>query len=296
MAHRSAWVEVVAGAALAASLELGCAQIFGIDSACVIGEAGCAAGSGGEANGGSGGSGAGGNGGAIDDSLGGSDSVGGSAIAACLPGEPSCTPDGGADLLCDQYCTEISAKCSAAPQYDVNLRRSVQGELVPECARMCPFIPKAQGESPRGNTLECRLDRLSAERVDRTDCFAAGRGGEDQRGSAEEDTCGSKCEAYCSLMQTLCPSHFGEFNESARDADDAAACAAECGRLNDRQEYDPTLTGADADDELGDPTVQCRLWHLGAAAIDAAGGANLDNTHCDHAVGVSRCLPAPPAP
>lgn len=298
MARRSAWVAVVASAALGISLELGCAQIFGIENARVCRENECSAGEVGEASGGAAGSLAGTNGSATGGSTGGtpSGSVGGSADAPCPPGGPGCAPAG--DDPCPQYCEEISTKCSQWPQYDADpdgLR------LADECLSVCQYIPPVgEGTGPQGNTLDCRREQLRAEPINRTACFAAGRGGEDLPDSALQDTCGSKCEAYCSLMENLCPILFDRFAPAIgsdvedRNAD-IGACMVECGRLEDRGQYDPALTSADADD-VERASIQCRLWHLGAAAIESLDRTNLNNVHCRHAVGEQRCLPAPPPP
>lgn len=274
MTRRSAWVEIAASVVLGASLALGCAQLFGIDAACSIEEAGCGAGAGGEASGGSAGSVASANGGASGSAMRGSpgNSAGGSPVPTCAPDEAGCAPD--VDL-CSQYCTEISAKCSASSQYDFE----GPGDRPTECTSLCKFIPLDEGQGV-GNTLQCRLDRLSAERVERTDCFVAGRGG-DLMGSVEENSCGSKCEAYCSFMATLCVPQFERF-------EDRDACLDECGRLDDRQDYDPALDGPD----MQGATIQCRLWHLGAAAIEVAKGSD-PATHCGHADGNNPCLPPP---
>ncbi len=232
-------------AALSTLLALGCAQIFGIDEACVIGEPGCA-------------------------------EAGTDAVPPCVPGDPDCAPDAGIDGLCSQYCAQISQKCSSAPQYD-DTRPA-------ECESVCRHFPRAEGESPTGNNLECRLARVTSASGERSDCFAAGRGG--------DDVCGTSCDAYCSLVQDLCPAHSSEFDAGASLADDAAACQSDCSRLANRRDYDPSLGGEDEfDEEVA--TVQCRLWHLGSAAIEVEQFGTLDNSHCDHAVGVRECLPTP---
>jgi hypothetical protein len=228
---------------LALLLVLGCAQIFGIDEACVIGEDGC-----GEPADGAG---------------------------ACAAGDPSCEPDGGIDALCSQYCSEIGEKCAAFPQYD---------DARPECPSLCRHLPRAEGESPTGNNLECRLAILASASGERGECFAAGRGG--------EDVCGSKCDAYCSLMRDLCPIGFSEFAPSESVADDAAECQRYCSRLDDRGGYEPALGGEDEIDE-NVATIQCRLWHLGSAAIEVERSGAFDNSHCGHALGVLNCLPTP---
>lgn len=228
-------------AGVSAALVLGCAQIFSIDEACVIGDPGC------------------------DEPA---------AGAPCAPGDAACA-DAGIDGLCAQYCSQISQKCSGAPQYD---------DTRPECESLCRHFPRAEGESLTGNNLECRLARVTSASGERSDCFAAGRSG--------NDVCGAACDAYCSLMQALCPTHFSQFDPGASLADDAAACQSDCSRLRDRRDYDPSLGGEDEFDEE-DATIQCRLWHLGSAAIEVEQFGTLDNSHCDHAVGVRECLPTP---
>jgi hypothetical protein len=229
-------------AALGIAFALGCAQIFGNDEACVVGDPGCAEPS--------------------NDGL-------------CAPGDPGCPLDAGVEGLCERYCSQISDKCSVAPQYD---------DTRPECESLCRHFPRAEGESPTGNNLECRLARVSSASGERSDCFAAGRSG--------DGVCGTPCDAYCSLMQALCPTHFSEFDPGASLADDAAACQADCARLSDRRDYDPSLGGEDEFDE-DVATIQCRLWHLGSAAIEVEQFGTPDNSHCDHAAGVRECLPTP---
>jgi hypothetical protein len=198
------------------------------------------------------------------------------AVPPCGPGDLDCAPDASIDGLCSQYCSQITDKCTAAPQYD---------DTRPECESVCRHFPRAEGESPTGNNLECRLARVTSASGERSDCFAAGRGG--------DDVCGTPCDAYCSLLQALCPAHFSEFDAGASLADDAAACQSDCSRLSDRRDYDPALGGEDEFDE-DVATIQCRLWHLGSAAIEVEQFGTLDNSHCDHAVGARECLPTPP--
>jgi hypothetical protein len=126
---------------------------------------------------------------------------------------------------------------------------------------------------------------VSSASGERSDCFAAGRGG--------GDVCGSPCDAYCSLMRDLCPAHFDEFAASDSLGDDERECQAYCSRLVDRGDYDPSLGGEDEFDE-DVATIQCRLWHLGSAAIEVEQFGTRDNSHCEHAIGVSDCLPTPP--
>jgi hypothetical protein len=209
-------------------LILGCAQIFGVDEACVAGGSGC---------------------------------------------KPA------VDSVCVDYCKAVSDQCAETPQYDDNRPA--------ECLALCPKFPRSPGIA-RGNTLECRMAQVNTMSGESISCKAAGRGG--------DGLCGTNCQSYCSLMKALCPAHFGEFDPAGSDAGtdadaaDEMACLAVCRRLDDRPDYNPEVDGSDHD--VSSATLQCRLWHLGAAAIelDAAGP---DNSHCEHAVGMSPCFPTP---
>jgi hypothetical protein len=227
------WRRAVSRSVLGISLAIGCAQTFGIDEACELGDASCEQ-----------------------------------------------------KLLCAEYCDALRDNCVDAPQYN---------EL--ECESLCPFFPRAADATAAGadaNTLDCRLARAvsrSAERI--ADCNAAGRGG--------NGDCGSNCEALCSLMKGVCPNEFDTFIGSETEAtQEEAACLAACDRLQDRMAFDADIAGQDHEDLPGEtPTVQCRLWHLGSAAIDVSrNGLGSASGHCAHAIAMGFCRDpsTPPAP
>jgi hypothetical protein len=218
---------------------LGCAHIFGIEDACVVGEPGCSA------------------------------AVNAPPASGCSGGALS--GDAGTTEECSSYCARISQKCSLTPQYD---------DARCECQQLCPYFPTTPG-GVSGNSLECRIDKLDLMSGEPGDCYAAGRLG--------ARVCGNSCDIYCSLMRQLCPAHFEAFDVEGQD--DLQSCMTECNALVDRGEFDPSPAGPDAKDTT-QPTVQCRLWHLGAAAIERP-RLGLDNMHCDHALGLEECLPAP---
>jgi hypothetical protein len=210
-------------AGLGLVLSVGCAQLFGIDEACVAGDDGC------------------------------------------TELEP-----------CTEYCERISTKCADNPQYD---------DSRGECQALCPFFEPAADGGAATNSLECRLGHARGINREKSDCLAAGRGG--------DGVCGDNCSAFCSLMQALCPARHSEFDASDDPAADAAACQAECALLRDRDDFDIVT---DQFDEPGTtPTIQCRLWHLGSAAVDAQSGA-LNSHHCDHAMGLHECAPVATTP
>jgi hypothetical protein len=211
------------GAGLA--LAVGCAQVFGIDEACQIGEPGCAA------------------------------------------QEP-----------CAEYCERVTAKCSADwPQYD-----DARGE----CESVCFYFERSSPGGPAaGNTLDCRLERArSSGGEEQSDCNAAGRG--------SNGACGSNCDAYCSLMRGVCPARYADFDTSDAD-DDEGMCHRVCEAMADAEvdytplpfEVNPRL------DAEGQPTLYCRFWHLGTAAIELQQDGITNTFHCDHAFGDSECEP-----
>jgi hypothetical protein len=202
---------------------------------------------------------------------------------ACVIGDPGCGAaargvPGTVEKVdeCREYCAAMDAQCS-------NLQ--YHSDKPGECESLCLFFEREAEGTPTGNdTFECRLARATSMSREGSDCRAAGRGG--------DQVCGESCDAYCSLMQAICPMRFGQFAAGASELDDEAGCRAECALLVDRNEYDPRPQGADEfDTDDGQPTVQCRLWHLGSAALDAAQFGSLDSHHCGHAVGDGDCLP-----
>ncbi len=75
------------------------------------------------------------------------------------------------------------------------------------------------------------------------------------------DTCGSWCENYCQMALTICT-----------DGDAIYADFEECNTACQTIPDDGTIG-----DTVGN-SVQCRMWHLGAAAESGN-----TSTHCPHA-------------
>jgi hypothetical protein len=185
----------------------------------------------------------------------------------------------GVEARCSAYCDRIRDKCVDTPQYDHSNT---------ECQDLCRLFPLAVGDpASNANTFECRMTRAISNTAETArDCRAAGRGG--------QDGCGSDCETYCFLMQAICTDQFAGFDPTGDDSQaDQTACRALCDQLDPLGVYDPTIAGEF--DPEGRATVQCRLWHIGAAAIDfAVTGTHSASTHCGHAAGLPPCnmLPA----
>ena len=189
---------------------------------------------------------------------------------ACEIGAPGCAPL----EPCLEYCAQISDKCFVgAPQYeDPRL----------ECESLCPYFQRSSDGTAVGNTLECRLERARSSGGEQSDCPAAGRG--------SNGACGTNCDAYCSLMLTVCPAQYEQFDTSG--AGDEAACHAVCESMVDANvAYDPLPFGEAARLDQGQPTLHCRFWHLGTAAIELQQDGFTNTIHCNHAFGGAECLP-----
>lgn len=162
--------------------------------------------------------------------------------------------------LCLQYCDTIAENCTG------DLRAYLTRE---SCLNTCNALPPGDAAEPIGNTVQCRLVRANVSLSPEEECASAGPGG--------AQSCGSKCEAYCSLLESECPEDFSGLRD----------CEAACELLPDAGDrtVDENFSGGD--------TVQCRLLHLGAV-----GEEKQDSIHCAHARYVPRdtCVDEEPAP
>lgn len=172
--------------------------------------------------------------------------------------------DAGTDLTCDAYCTLIQELCTGG---------RLQFSSVDACLGLCSSFPEGTLDDEGGNTLGCRIHRLETAKamIEDSDCAAAGPGG--------DGVCGDNCVSLCASMATVCPSSF----ESTGD------CEADCAQLADCGPYavDTAVTPDDS-------TVQCRLYHVSAAAINFGGTPGeltpSQTTHCPHADGTTECI------
>jgi len=144
----------------------------------------------------------------------------------------SSEPTGGAaDLTCTDYCTAITAHCTAA---------NAQYSAMDTCMGSCKAFEVGTAADTSGNTLGCRLYHAGAAAMDPSlHCAHAGPGG--------AGVCGGNCEGFCAIAGDACAGTF---------ADDAA-CATACATYDQTEPYD-------ASDGAGD-TFACRLYHLTVA-------------------------------
>jgi hypothetical protein len=172
---------------------------------------------------------------------------------------PTAGAGGGSDSLCATYCSQVQDGCTG--DFAVYTSDST-------CLGVCGALPAGSAGDEIGDTVECRLRQVTnAVETGEPDqhCPKAGPGG--------DGVCGQNCESYCVLLQSLCTAHF--------DAtfDGLAACTAACADLPDVGGFSTAINQGDS--------IQCRLWHVSAAAVDPS-------THCPHAAGEGPCAAVSP--
>ena len=163
-------------------------------------------------------------------------------------------------LSCEAYCERIEHDCTAG-------RR--QFSSVQACMGLCSVYPLGTLEDKTGHTLACRINALEAAEgaIEDSDCAEAGPGG--------NGVCGDLCESFCTTAFKVCPQTF----EGVMECKTACADLITCG-----------LYSVDPDVTPNDPSLNCRLYHVSAAAINllsAEGGTLTDSQlkHCPHAAG-----------
>jgi len=176
------------------------------------------------------------------------------------------TLEDGSSPLCRQYCDAVMKNCTGSFAVYAN---SVQ------CLNLCRVIEPGTPGDTVGNTVACRL--ANAVRAGDTDepgshCPQAGPGGaaapspsgDGLQAEAENLSCSTNCEGLCAGMLQLCPEQFTSL----------PGCLADCASVPDLGGYDISIGQGNS--------VQCRLFHLGAAAA-------APDPHCAHAAGASPC-------
>jgi hypothetical protein len=193
--------------------------------------------------------------------------TGGTGDTSGATSEPTTTtmsPTAGEPLSCDVYCEAITANCVGADaQYADN---GLGDNGLASCKTACMGLPEGVSSDMSGNTLGCRTYHADASAGDpATHCRHAGPGG--------DATCGPNCAGFCSIAVSVCGTTYISVE----------SCMTECLQFPDDVEYSTTQTGGN--------TLACRLYHLTAAAVDAAAAT----IHCPHIVGASPvCTPPPP--
>ena len=166
------------------------------------------------------------------------------------------TTDTGADTgptpaTCMDYCGLMSACNDDFPQYGVT----------GPCLEVCAHMDLGNIGDQTGNTIGCRMNYAinasegGAEKE--ANCRRAGPTG----GGA----CGSPCESFCEIIDSLCVDANQQFST-------VTECLDACAQWPDMPLYDANVPEAD--------TYACRMKHLTYASL-------APNTHCSHAQDVS---------
>jgi hypothetical protein len=135
------------------------------------------------------------------------------------------------------------------------------------CRQVCARLPEGTDGDTKVNTVGCRTRQARAAAIEPfTHCKFAGPGANGE--------CGSNCEAFCGLMQTICTEATSEYFY-ANEAD----CLDDCSGLLDLGDY----SAADDLKYFEGDHVQCRLFHVGASVLEPG-------YHCEHSIGGTPCV------
>lgn len=158
---------------------------------------------------------------------------------------------GGGAPTCAAYCSKIQMNCTAGSGDAGSNAQYMDAATCNTYCTMAAAWPAGTAADTSGNTIGCRLYHATAAAANATvHCPHAGPTG--------GGVCGSYCDNYCQLMAKNCT--------GANAVYDAATCMTKCMTIP---------TNGQPNDTSGN-TIQCRIYHLGAAAADPA-------LHCAHA-------------
>jgi hypothetical protein len=185
------------------------------------------------------------------DSLSNAHRAGGSEPVISAAGAPDMAA---APSLCERYCSAVMASCTGEFAVYTSLDA---------CLAVCAALPEGEPGDRNVNSVQCRLQAaLVAKDEVPHYCPIAGPGGNGE--------CGSNCESLCQLRASICAPFVG---------DDAEACQQSCTKLTDLGSYSTDLNVG----QYRGPHVQCRLYHLCAAAVAEP------EQHCQHVDGAAPC-------
>lgn len=168
-----------------------------------------------------------------------------STVMLALALSAACPPAPGAAPTCEYYCATVTATCTGgAAQYDN------EAACLASCTANNLTWAVGTNADTVGNTLGCRQYHAGAAAND-DHCLHAGPTG--------GGVCGGYCDVYCDAAGANCAAAnvlYGDRN----------TCLAACATF-------PTDGNVNAPDGN---SVQCRVYHLGAAKAEPA-------VHCSHA-------------
>jgi hypothetical protein len=157
--------------------------------------------------------------------------------------------EGGA-FSCATYCAAIQSDCTGS---------NIQYASETVCNELCAKLDLGTLDDTGKDTIGCRMAWLTKTKNNgEVDCQGAG---------PASTTCGTKCDLYCKGMEAICVEQFATFQGN---------CLSDCAKLTDCGSYV-------ADGIRNDDSIECRLFHLTAAA-------DLPGEHCPHTLGQNgRC-------
>jgi hypothetical protein len=164
-------------------------------------------------------------------------------------------------VACQDYCAAAMANCTG----ENAVYRTDEA-----CLGLCNSLPLGVIEEPGNeNTVACRLEQAirAGESEPNLYCNGAGPGG--------GNLCGSDCESFCYLLETVCPGTYDLNNLESTDE-----CLDKCRALRDEPNFDVNAY-YDTD------TVECRIIHLANATNDPSHCGHGDFKSTDH------CFPPP---
>lgn len=156
-----------------------------------------------------------------------------------------------APVSCESYCSLALENCTGPDAVYASAEA---------CLGVCAYLELGANGDVSVDTVGCRQRNASlagATGEVKEYCPYAGPGG--------EESCGSSCGTYCSLMKEACPEYFV----------DDEFCQQECQTVPDHGNFSVQVPY--------EHSIQCRLYHLSTSTID--------NTHCEHAAGFAKCVP-----
>jgi hypothetical protein len=155
-------------------------------------------------------------------------------------GEPATT-------TCADYCGRLAESCGES-------FAKVFADSQPSCVKLCSALawPAGAANDSTGNTLACRMSNATRALAEPTSCEPASYTG--------GNVCGSLCEVYCFMQDQICT------KAGLPQFPDAATCMTACATYDARGAFHAASGN----------TLQCRLYHLTAAALQDVA------THCPH--------------
>lgn len=203
----------------------------------------------------------------LDDQASGGANTGGASAGGASAGGAGGAPT----ASCETYCTLMMDQCQASATGGSTLQQYASRDA---CLATCKHFPQG---APGADTLDCRATEAVAAAEPEDHCVSAGPSG--------GDVCGSVCDAYCSQLLSICTGAVTLKDEkTAADVANIADCKRNCSGIPRATDAGGQLLPYNAKDfGTSGNNLNCRLFHVGLAAISAPG------THCRHALGMAPC-------